>query len=540
MPRSNSPTESWNAAIIHFICYDHLHNADGVVNRVLEKKGKNSRIGHRTVGALLIAELKHNPDQCLLRSLREAVETHSTRVQNEEEFSQFQTFVCEAVSESLFWVRDRKGDGSLTICFKYPYDKREHSDAIQEMNFCMAIITNNVSALRTLLVLKRDLANKKTRYFGLSLHLAARYAGLDVIQTLLNCEAKYYAMQYTESFQDGPVRENLLSNAGSVLRVAALAGRHDVVRLLLPYFRNLHDTWADNEKSKIVLAAARYGDPALVSLLLEKLWSATGTAPPDLCGEILLEAAYMGRMKVVQSMLDKGVSANVQRNDMLSSWPRPPSTAQHFPLQAAAFRGRTDIVKLMLDRGAEPFREKDPLCDAAFGGHESTIQLLLDYGIHLDKKGRKFEAATNRYILEDVARSDHVHIMRLLLENGASLVNDSSNAKSPREESIGESSLCIAIERGNLPMVHCLLEFGVAVKTLAQKSALISVAKNSNRTQMAKLLLDLKVEDTTQVRSVFGRISNIFIKEAPTERIKILRLEPVESESILFHSQGRY
>jgi hypothetical protein len=191
---------------------------------------------------------------------------------------------------------DRSGNGSLTLHFKNHFYDHEwkSSYAMQEMNICMAIITNKLSVLQALLgfghpIVKRTryLANKQMRYFGKTLHLAARYAGLEVIQTLLDCEAKFSALQYTN---ERHVQENMLSNAGTALRVAALAGRHDVVRLLLHHSQSFPDRWADNEKSKIILAAARCGDPALVSLLLGKLWADRGKVPPDLREEILLEA----------------------------------------------------------------------------------------------------------------------------------------------------------------------------------------------------------------------------------------------------------
>jgi ankyrin repeat protein len=553
MPRSNSFAESWNAAIVHVICIDHLNNSHGVVNRVLEKTSKKN-IGYKTVGALLIAELKHNPDQHILRPLREAIEAHATGIQNEEDLMHFQRTICEAASERLCWADDRRGNGSLTLHFKDHYNGvkwlRPNSRPEHEINICMAIITNNASSLRTSLKTgdpvnkeTRYLANKQMRYFGKPLHLAARYAGAEVIQVLLDCKAEVCSLQYNNGRH---VQANMLSNAGTALRVAALTGRHDVVKLLLPQFRDSrHSSGMQlvHETSKIILAAARCGDPVLVSRLLDDFWGDGEGAPPDLREEILFEAVYMGRIEVVRTMLDKGVGANIQRMTMLSSWPRPLWTAQYSPLQVAAFRGRTDVAKLLLDRGANlefcgGRGEKDlPMYYAASGGYETTVQLLLDYGVHMDKKGRKFEAAANRYILEDVARSNQVHIVRLLLENGASFEKPS---RSSRKESIGESSLNIAIEHGNMSMVLCLLEFGVTVKTLGRKLELVSIAEKSSRAQISKALLNLKVEDANLARNFLERMTNISRRGAPITRIKILKMESVESESILFHSQGRY
>jgi len=163
----------------------------------------------------------------------------------------------------------------------------------------------------------------------------------------------------------------------------------------------------------------------------------------------LQEAAAVGDINMVRSLLDKGVGVD-RRDDSLKK------TA----LQRAAISGHKDIVELLLAKGAridaqEDFPGGTALDYAAENGRKETAELLIAKGADVNAKRRGYPAGDTP--LHSAIRAGHKDIVELLIANGADV-----NAKNDA----GETPIDVAISRNRKQIVQLLLAKGATISSI--------------------------------------------------------------------------
>jgi ankyrin repeat protein len=189
-------------------------------------------------------------------------------------------------------------------------------------------------------------------------------------------------------------------------------------------------------------------DPSLANTLGEYEGYYLGAGAP------LSNAATVGRMDIVQLLLDHGADPNLPQEQVA---PRGKA------LYEAVFHGHYDIAKLLLERGAFPNPPVESSGDALwvsreFRPNKRMEQLLLSYGAK-STKGRTGEDWPTRALnwlrispLHEAARKGDVREAKKLLASGADLT--------ARDEHLRSTPLAWAAKYGQLEMVKFLLRRG--------------------------------------------------------------------------------
>jgi uncharacterized protein len=171
-------------------------------------------------------------------------------------------------------------------------------------------------------------------------------------------------------------------------------------------------------------------------------------------GAPLANAAAVGRMDIVQVLLDHGADPNL---------PEEQYAPKGKALYSAVYNGHYEIAKLLLERGAFPNPPVESSGDALWVSREwrpdtRMERLLLSYGAkpapeHTDENWPK-DAQNWLGItpLHEAARDGDVRKATQLLESGADLI--------ARDEHLGSTPLAWAAKYGQLDMVKFLLQRG--------------------------------------------------------------------------------
>ena len=171
-------------------------------------------------------------------------------------------------------------------------------------------------------------------------------------------------------------------------------------------------------------------------------------------GAPLSNAAAVGRMDIVQLLLDHGADPNLPEEQIA---PRGKA------LYSAVYHGHYDIAKLLLERGAFPNPPVESSGDALWVSQEwrpdkRMEQLLLSYGATPMKENTDpdWPKTPHNWLrispLHEAARTGDVEEARRLLEAGADLT--------ARDEHLGSTPLAWAAKFGQLEMVEFLLGQG--------------------------------------------------------------------------------
>jgi ankyrin repeat protein len=189
-------------------------------------------------------------------------------------------------------------------------------------------------------------------------------------------------------------------------------------------------------------------DPSLANTLGENEGYYLGAGAP------LSNAAAVGRLDIVQLLLDHGADPNLPEEQIA---PRGKA------LYHAVYHGHYEIAKLLLERGAFPNPPVESSGDALWVSQEwrpdkRMEQLLLSYGATPTERhtGDDWRTDTNNWLrispLHEAARKGDVSGARTLLQAGADLT--------ARDDHIQSTPLAWAAKFGQLEMVKFLLQHG--------------------------------------------------------------------------------
>jgi ankyrin repeat protein len=189
-------------------------------------------------------------------------------------------------------------------------------------------------------------------------------------------------------------------------------------------------------------------DPSLANRLSEYEGYYLGAGAP------LSNAAAVGRLDIVQLLLDHGADPNLAEEQI---------APQGKALYSAVYHGHYDIAKLLLDHGAFPNPPVESSGDALWVSREfrpdpRMEQLLLSYGAKPTEvqSGEDWPGDAHTWLrvspLHEAARKGDVQEAKKLLSAGADL-----NA---RDEHLRSTPLAWAAKYGQLEMVKFLLQHG--------------------------------------------------------------------------------
>ncbi len=152
---------------------------------------------------------------------------------------------------------------------------------------------------------------------------------------------------------------------------------------------------------------------------------------------------------------------------------------------AASFEGREKVVRSMLEQGVDAEILDAGLVIASKSGHEKVVQLLLNNAADANTK------ASKRTVLQWASRGGHEEVSRLLLDSGADI-----NAHGGW--SLDDTALKLASRGGFEKVVLLLLERGAEVGGNA-----VVAASKQGHAKVVQLLLD-RVADTDSEMSALA------------------------------------
>ena len=268
-----------------------------------------------------------------------------------------------------------------------------------------------------------DLAEKSSIGMDTPLSCAISFGRPRVLRMFLETEAGRKAISPGKTLND-LIRAEYRNFHGEYL---------DLCRLMLG---NGADLDTDYMGIRTLANIAEKQDYTLFSLLTEY------TVRPGIAEgakAAMIHAAYMGRLRFIQRLIDVGVSSNINFNHTT-------------PLGDAVRAGQTEAVRLLLENGAEPnLRSTDnklPM-ELVPDGYEEITKLLIQHGA-TDPSDQPFGAED----LINTVKAGDLNTTRVLIIMGAD--PDAAGAEK-------EFPIEIASAEGNLEMVKTLLGGGASL-----------------------------------------------------------------------------
>lgn len=240
----------------------------------------------------------------------------------------------------------------------------------------------------------------------------------------------------------------------SPLHEAAYHGRPNLAKKLLD--NGADPNVLDSHGNKPLHEAIQKHNSDMVFLLVS-----AGAAVNETCGlqrrPLIIEASKSRSVKIVQCLLDAGVSADTTMTGGYYDY-------EASPLHMACRYGRSDLVQLLLSRGAN---------------------------VDIEVKGKNSGTPLQR-----AANMGNLSILRLLLEAGAD-INRVHGIAIPWhlqfEDSAlqwGETALCLAAKKGHFEIVQELLSAGAIIYENGVRKNALSRACYSRCSKVLELLLE--------------------------------------------------
>ncbi|GMG13698.1 unnamed protein product [Aspergillus oryzae] len=187
---------------------------------------------------------------------------------------------------------------------------------------------------------------------------------------------------------------------GTPLEYAICSGNNEVWNIVKKKGSQNHHLSIDKIQTRLLISAARKGNGAIVTLLLEN-------------------------------------NADIDSRD----------ESGQTPLSWAAENGHEAVVRLLLENNADiDSRDENgqtPLSRAAENGHEAVVRLLLENKVDIDSRDENGQTP-----LSLAAENGHKAVVRLLLENNADIESKDNDSRTP---------LSRAAENGHMAVVQFLL-----------------------------------------------------------------------------------
>ncbi|KAI9701958.1 MAG: hypothetical protein M1836_001302 [Candelina mexicana] len=261
--------------------------------------------------------------------------------------------------------------------------------------------TGNIRELTKLIGSHTPSSAQEMGLCGLPTSVAAGYGQYATLQFLLDRDFMRYEEEHHDSQNSSKARYSL-----PALRRASLAGHEDIIRLLLAPKYGMPRCGKGYESA--ILAASRSGHMAILQMLINHVTDLTTT---DILHRMMFIAAYNGRTKVVQMLLDAGISADIS------------DEAADQPLKQAAIHGRTSVIRLLLPRIARSIDSNasavEALVRAIRNRHMETAQVLLDAGTDINAKGWRSHVSP----LSTASKNEDATMVLFLLKRGAVISN---------------------------------------------------------------------------------------------------------------------
>ncbi|TGO89843.1 hypothetical protein BPOR_0091g00090 [Botrytis porri] len=492
-PTSNA-CGHYEVSITNAICVDYINNPHGPVDDTLEicRRYPPSKLP-RFAPLLIHKEMKANTSDMILTPMHRAIiAVPKIHCLSEEKQSELELAVCEASEERLIWATSsrRNTNGRQQLSFLAPrlswnynpvpiVDTDIPVDTINaerildmQNRLCIAIIANAIAYMRVLLESHHADANFRNKYFGRPLYLASRYGRVDIIQVLLHHGADSSAIQpyYGPHLTVGLGREKFFCSSGSALRVAAMNGHFETMKMLVQSRYNAVLPLSHEEIKMVLHVAARTGS--------------------ETCRGRSTSSRFLGKRKSTYSNAERGVDVNciAGPNHTMPYWS---------PIHCAAYKGHANIVIFLLSNGAELNRAivrrsrtyvgigSDAISFAVARGHNELIHVLVDYGGIVLKEIIHTDPSSNKTLLNIAARWSQHHTMRLLLKEGGDVTG------------IGEQALReYAVKRGDLLMTRLLIDANVSPCENPNKSHQpVLIAKCHGWQHIVDLLISAGVDD---------------------------------------------
>ncbi|TGO69262.1 hypothetical protein BOTNAR_0013g00340 [Botryotinia narcissicola] len=302
----------FNTIITKTLCLNYMADSKGPVDDALEiclkyPDGKLPGIAH----LFIHLEMKCNPHQIILSPVSyaiQSVKTRSSNIHTRDKQTAFEIQVCHAIEERLKWGsnddRDPGACGRRRLQFRNAAIGEDDEARLDiQTALSVAIIAGGAFVVRELLENCNADADLDTRYFGRPLHLAASYGRTEIIGILLEYGADLSSVRPHIVHQSKRFTMHLqkfICTFGSPLRIAALNGHLEAVKLLTKPRYNAVLPHPEEEIQELFRAAARSGSIALICIIAESFLESLPSDPPsNIREEMLIQSIYLGKEEMI-------------------------------------------------------------------------------------------------------------------------------------------------------------------------------------------------------------------------------------------------
>lgn len=328
------------------------------------------------------------------------------------------------------------------------------------------------------------------------LHLAIERGNKPMVKLLLEYGANMNLLRYCNN-----------EKGESPLMLAVKKGRISVVKLLLKKGAKINSKYDTN--SSLLHLALQQGFEKVVQLLLKNNHKVYGRDEEGFT--VLHKAVEKGERAIVKFLLKKGCSVNTA------------AKLGTTPLETAVEKGDEKMVRLLLTHNAVVCRKDSEgfsvIHRAAQSGNKFIVKFLLENGSNVNDTTSLAETTP----LQIAVQNENEAVVNLLLKHGAKVDAKDKN---------GKTALCLAVEKGNIRIITCLLNYKPKTEDENIKSAL-RLAILGGQADVAKLLsnygftmraedVDFELFQASVIRGYTKVVKDILERDANIDRDMII------------------